>query len=92
MSWKLSCPVLRGGESGDARTLPDWRSLCVGESPLGRFQTIDSSIFIDRILQFSSKHRSTLHHVLEVEAQPNNFRNRWEGLNLNTQLFGSTLT
>jgi spermidine/putrescine-binding protein len=22
-SWKLSCPVLRGGESGDARTLPD---------------------------------------------------------------------
>ncbi len=23
MSWKLSCPVLRGGESGDARTLPD---------------------------------------------------------------------
>jgi hypothetical protein len=24
MSWKLSCPVLRGGESGDARTLPDY--------------------------------------------------------------------
>ena len=23
MSWKLSCVVLRGGESGDARTLPD---------------------------------------------------------------------
>ena len=23
MSWKLSCPVLRGGESCDARTLPD---------------------------------------------------------------------
>ncbi len=23
MSGKLSCPVLRGGESGDARTLPD---------------------------------------------------------------------
>ena len=23
MSWKLSYPVLRGGESGDARTLPD---------------------------------------------------------------------
>ncbi len=23
MSAKVSCPVLRGGESGDARTLPD---------------------------------------------------------------------
>jgi hypothetical protein len=23
MSWKLSCPVLRGGENGDAQTLPD---------------------------------------------------------------------
>jgi hypothetical protein len=27
MSWKLSCPVLRGGESGDARTLPDYLEL-----------------------------------------------------------------
>jgi hypothetical protein len=27
MSWKLSCPVLRGGESGDARTLPDYLDL-----------------------------------------------------------------
>jgi hypothetical protein len=25
MSAKVSCPVLRGGESGDARTLPDAR-------------------------------------------------------------------
>jgi hypothetical protein len=32
MSWKLSCPVLRGGESGDARTLPDVFDLRDGDT------------------------------------------------------------
>jgi len=53
MSWKLSCPVLRGGESGDARTLPDnrkrkasrWRKLSIEKRSIN-YQLIQLPIIL----------------------------------------------
>jgi hypothetical protein len=64
MSWKLSCPVLRGGESGDARTLPDlfsnliqcsvplaWLLLGVELEPVN----IGSALFLKKATHYLSK-------------------------------------
>ncbi|MEH2433560.1 MAG: hypothetical protein V7K25_04805 [Nostoc sp.] len=83
MSAKVSCPVLRGGERGDSRTLPDNR-VYKNNLPKSRAQhkTPDSTGELTPAASLSNSGKSPRNPVVELTT-PNGTINLSEGTNKN---------